>query len=167
MIRAMQPIHWTLGQHPEPHSPSSAASHGHLSVVSPPFFRRGTCTNAIALQQDIVDRALLGLIAEVLDAPIVDRAVDKRWLGSGAGGRSTWTAVPEVERRKLSEPAGIESFDDANLKRERRACGRRKAAPGREQPPKPGYCGRGELAIGNLISGAATKTSDWRGPNGT
>jgi len=113
-----------------------------------------------------LDRALLGLIAEVLDAPMVDRAVDKRWLGSGAGGRSTWTAVPEVELRKLSEPAGIESFDDANLKRERRACGRRKAAPGREQPPKPGYCGRGELAIGNLISGAATKTSDWRGPNG-
>ena len=109
---------------------------------------------------------MLGLIAEVLDAPMVDRAVDKRWLGSGAGGRSTWTAVPEVERRKLSEPAGIESFDDANLKRERRACGRRKAAPGREQPPKPGYCERGELAIGNLISGAATKTSDWRGPNG-
>ena len=98
MIRAMQPIHWTLGQHTEPDSPRSAASHGHLSVVGAPFFRRGTCTNAIALQQDIVDRALLGLIAEVLDAPMVDRAVDKRWLGSGAGGRSTWTAVPEVER---------------------------------------------------------------------
>ena len=106
---------------------------------------------------------MLGLIAEVLDAPMVDRAVDKRWLGSGAGGRSTWTAVPEVERElsllvtemdrlmdalaegtapkdeiiarlneekprkplrvaermKLSEPAGIESFDDAKLKRER------------------------------------------------
>jgi hypothetical protein len=30
-----------------------------------------------------------------------------------------------------------------------------------------GYKFRGELAIGNLISGAATKTSDWRGPNGT
>ena len=62
---------------------------------------------------------MLGLVAEVLDAPIVDRAVDKRWLGSGAGGRSTWTAVPEVELRKLSEPAGIESFDEAKLKRER------------------------------------------------
>ena len=30
-----------------------------------------------------------------------------------------------------------------------------------------GYKFRGELAIGNLISGAATNTSDWRGPNGT
>jgi hypothetical protein len=29
-----------------------------------------------------------------------------------------------------------------------------------------GYKFRGELAIGNLISGAATNTSDWRGPNG-
>jgi hypothetical protein len=29
-----------------------------------------------------------------------------------------------------------------------------------------GYKFRGELAIGKLISGAATNTSDWRGPNG-
>ena len=30
-----------------------------------------------------------------------------------------------------------------------------------------GYKFRGEVAIGNLISGAATNTSDWRGPNWT
>src|SRR5262249_42068080 len=51
--------------------------------------RRGTCANAVALQQDLVDRALLGSIAEVLDARILDRAVDEALarLRSGRGSR--------------------------------------------------------------------------------
>jgi hypothetical protein len=49
------------------------------------YKRRGTCTNAVALQQDIVDRALLGSIAEVLDARILDRAVDKALTRLRAG----------------------------------------------------------------------------------
>jgi hypothetical protein len=39
--------------------------------------RRGTYANSMTLQQDIIDWALLGAIADVLDERILDRAVDR------------------------------------------------------------------------------------------
>ena len=94
-----------------------------------------------------------------------------------------------AELTKLSEPAGIESLDDAKLKRELHErvadvksllaenttqaqmlrtllAGSKIEIKGFGEDCERGYKFRGELAIGNLISGAATNTSDWRGPNG-
>src|SRR5205085_4855516 len=123
---------------------------------------RGTCSNAVALQQGIVNRALLGSIAEVLDARILDRAVDKALARLRSGREKHLERRTQVERElsllvakmdrlmdasaegtrpkdeiiarlneekrrknalaaelaKLSEIAGIESLDEATLKRE-------------------------------------------------
>jgi hypothetical protein len=198
------------------------------------YKRRGTCSNAVALQQDIVDRALLGSIAEVLDARILDRAVDKAlarlrggWvkhldrrtqverelsllvtkmdrlmhaLAEGSAPKDEIIARLNEEKQrktalateltKLAGRADVESLDDAKLKRELRervagvkALLGENTTQARQMPRKllagskiemegfgegreRGYKFRGELTIGKLISGAATNTSHWRGPNG-
>jgi hypothetical protein len=196
--------------------------------------RRGTCTNAVALQQDIVDGALLAAIAGVLDQRILDRAVDKALARLRTGRESHLGRRTQVERElslivtkmdrlmdalaegtalkdeviarlneekqrktvlaaeltKLSELAGIESLDETKLKRElhervadvkallqqnttqarqmlrKLLAGSKIEMEGFGEGRERGYKFRGELCIGKLISGAATNTSDWRGPNG-
>ena len=188
----------------------------------------------MALQQDIVNRALLGSIAEVLDARILDRAVDKALARLRSGREKHLERRTQVERElsllvakmdrlmdalaegtrpkdeiiarlneekrrknalaaelaKLSEIAGIESLDEATLKRElservadvkalldenkiqarqmllKLLAGSKIEMKGFGQGRERGYKFRGELSIGRLISGVETNTSDWRGPNG-
>jgi site-specific DNA recombinase len=62
------------------------------------YKRRGTCTNAVALQQDILDRALLGSIAEVLDVRILDRAVDEALARLRSGREKHLDRRTQVER---------------------------------------------------------------------
>jgi hypothetical protein len=98
--------------------------------------------------------------------------------------------VLAAELTELSGLAGIESLDETKLKRDLRErvadvkallgentsqarqmlrkllAGSKIEMEGFGEGRKRGYKFRGELAIGKLITGAATNTSHWRGPNG-
>ncbi len=98
--------------------------------------------------------------------------------------------VLAAELTKLSELAGIESLDETKLKREleervtdvkallaqnttqarqmlrKLLAGSKIEMEGFGEGRERGYTFRGELSIGKLITGAATNTSHWRGPNG-
>lgn len=95
-----------------------------------------------------------------------------------------------AELTKLSELAGIESLDETKLKRElyervadvktllgphttqarqmlrKLLAGSKIEMEGFGKGRERGYKFRGDLALGRLITGAATNTSHWRGPNG-
>ena len=194
--------------------------------------RRGTCTNAVALQQDTLDRALLGSITEVLDTRLLDLAIDEALARLRSGREKHLGRRTQVERElslvvtkmdrlmdaladgtapkdegiarlneekqrktalaaelmKLSGLAGVDSLDEAKLKRELRErvadvkallgenttqarqmlrkllAGAKIEMEGFGEGRARGYKFRGELAIGKLISGAATNTSDCGGP---